>query len=88
MSDFDGKKPHPDAKLAPIPTPEGFMSTAEMLRKVRESSGQFRAETLRLVADPRSSASCARSSATRSTTCSTTTAFPDLPNDWRARLTA
>ena len=60
----------------------------EMLKRVRESMGSFRSETIRFVADP----------AIFSDVCEVVCdaiydmlynfGFLDLPNDWRARLSA
>jgi hypothetical protein len=60
----------------------------EMLRKVRESSGQFRSETLRLVADPTIFSELCEVICDAVYDTLYNDGFLDLPNDWRARLTA
>jgi len=60
----------------------------EMLRKVRESSGQFRKETISLVADPAIFSELCEVICDAVYDMLYNDGFLDLPSDWRARLSA
>ena len=59
-----------------------------MLKRVRESKGQFRSETIRLVADPVIFSEVCGVICDAVYDMLYNDGFLDLPNDWRARLTA
>ena len=58
----------------------------EMLRRVRESSTEFRAETIKLVADPQIFTEVCEVICESVYDMLYNDGFLDLPNDWRARL--
>lgn len=58
----------------------------EMLKRVRESEGSFRAETIRFVADPAIFSSVCEIICDSVYDMLYNDGFLDLPNDWRARL--
>lgn len=58
----------------------------EMLRRVRESMGSFRSETIRFVADPAIFSSVCEVVCDACYDMLYNDGFLDLPNDWRARL--
>lgn len=60
----------------------------EMLGRVRESKGAFRAETIRFVADPAIFSSVCEVICEAVYDMLYNDGFLDLPNDWRARLSA
>jgi hypothetical protein len=60
----------------------------EMLRRVRESMGSFRSETIRFVADPQIFSSVCEIVCDAIYDMLYNDGFLDLPNDWRARLSA
>lgn len=59
----------------------------EMLKRVRESMGSFRSETIRFVADPMIFSSICEVFSDSVYDMLYNDGFLDLPNDWRARLT-
>jgi hypothetical protein len=59
----------------------------EMLKRVRESMGSFRSETIRFVADPMIFSSVCEVISDSVYDMLYNDGFLDLPNDWRARLT-
>jgi hypothetical protein len=60
----------------------------EMLRRVRESMGQFRSETIRFVADPEIFSELCEVICGAVYDMLYNDGFLDLPSDWRARLSA
>lgn len=60
----------------------------EMLRRVRESMGSFRSETIRFVADPQIFSSVCEVICDAIYDMLYNDGFLDLPSDWRARLSA
>ena len=58
----------------------------EMLRRVRESMGQFRSETIRFVADPEIFSTLCEVICDAVYDMLYNDGFLDLPSDWRARL--